>query len=425
MKVYYRGQLLKTDIDDFNNWHKLFEEKDFDIKKYDHLLSVLTPEEIKYIKKHLVEWKINKYGIGDTTLINILNKIRLRPFNTSYYDDIYIIYELIEDVNGNFYGKEMLTGLLFPILKNEKILYTYTFKKIMKDTIPTLEKKVICKDSNLAKFTIISTLERVASINEVNRYNELKNKKNDYDKFINQVTDKYNENVFCNEIIEKKKTCPEKQNEQTKIMENIEYYLLLLKKYNTELYNKINNEYENLYDHNLNQVKNPIFTNEYLLNFESKVKLDLLFAKENTTNIIEYLDCVTPSYLSKTIDNEITSEDLNINDIENIIDLFLKQKNDFDIPKQRTILRKISLLYLLILKNNIEKVNEKELKNSYLNDNLKSILISINLLFEEGIIESDIATKNLENISLDTTMDIIKNISFKIVNKNNIKKLIK
>ena len=172
MKVYYRGQLLKIDIDDFNNWHKLFVEKNFDIKNEDYLLSTLTHEEFKYAKKHLVEWKNNKYGISDPTLINILNKIDLSPFNNSaYYDRVYITYELIEDINGKLYGKEILTGLLFPVLKKEAMLYTYTYalEKIIKNTIPTLNKKVIYKDSNLAKFTIIATLDNVASINEVNR----------------------------------------------------------------------------------------------------------------------------------------------------------------------------------------------------------------------------------------------------------------
>ena len=120
-----------------------------------------------------------------------------------------IIYEIVESIDGNYYGKELLTGLLFPIREKAIVEYFYNY-----DNDHSIEKRFTYKDDNIDRFKYILHEDDVASINKVEEYLN----KRDETKYIANIKALHNENVFNKEIILKENEPLETQNELTILM---------------------------------------------------------------------------------------------------------------------------------------------------------------------------------------------------------------
>ena len=412
MKISYSGKILKyrqTPVKDYF----ILERHETRILNKKNLINKfkLNDEDFKCLRSNINKYNNNKYGITSSELIDILDKVNL---HLSWYDSYNIIYEIVEDTDGNRYAKEIITGLIFPLGKFYDRKYFYS-----------LENEVIKKESkyinyNLARFGAIVKEDGVASINEVNSYVNKQDDKTYSRSFKNNLQNYYNENVFNKGIILKENEQLERLDDTTILMEDIEYILNLLKIKNIELYNKYYNEYQKLYiGKNTNNIYIP--KKRDFSNLLSKIKLSLLINDSKCNNIIEFLDIATQNYFNKLISNEKKGTNINLIDVENFTDMFLKSKDNYTITDQRDILKKISLLYIFVIKDNINNIDYSILENSYFKENIKTMILNINELNENNIIDS-VSLDFSKIYSLEETFNIIKSINFK---EKDIKKLIK
>lgn len=411
MEIYYKGNLLQNDLNiDVENQSKFMAvykayAHPNSLDEFQNQLNNLDYDKLKtYIKRFCNE----SFEIKSQDIINILNKVKVcRKMPACNFK---VIFSLIEDEDGRVYGKELITGLLFPIAKNPIIKYYYG-----KDWC--LQKRFTYTNDNMARFKYILLCEEVASINDINKY------KKDESTKITTIKDRYNENVFKEQVVEKKKEMLERQNELTKLMEDIEYLLAILKKANVELYNKHIDEYNNL----IKSQNNSVYcepSKEDFIYLLSSIKLALYMNEKGCDNIIDYLNNIIIEYFERMMKNEITVKDLNIDDLDRLTTYILKNKDSIDISTQRTILSKISLLYLLIIKNNSDNITKELLEKTYFKDNLKSIILNINALKECDIITNEIGFNLQTNLTVENVFNMIKEIKLNTPQQQNVKKLI-
>lgn len=425
MKIYYIGELIQPD---FSDGHSIFKATLRDNNFYTdntakHIIES-NSQDYDYFKQNIKKWK-NKYaGINDKKLESILSNSFKFLYTRNYYGEE-IIYEIIEDKDGFLYGKELITGLLFPILNNTNDKYIY-FEDGFSER---LDKVITYTNKNMARIGCTIENKEVASINRINEYiieatGESKKDKNKRKKFEEELRLRYNENVFKNEIIEKKKEEPKEQSEINKLMENVEYVLCSLKQYNWNLYSKYNKVYKETCDKYLNtqNLINYDYLKKELSDLMLSIKLNLIMCKYSCTNVLDYLNIIISEYLTNFESNKTNVnpdvKNININEIDKITEMFLTDKESYNFQMQRDILRKISLLYLLVIKNNIDKYTLEQLENSYFKDNLKSIVLNIDALKDTNIITNKQDLDLNENLSISKVLEIIKNIKFNIKEEN-------
>ena len=396
MKIYHVGFIVENDSNDLSK-----------IKVITTLPISETPFKPSYECNGLPTLWPGYGNITDKTILKYLD-------DTMFYisdNCSTIIYERFEDQNGNLYAKELLTGLLFPFTSDDNSATNYSLNDNM------IEKNWSHTDDNMAKTKYTVVFNQIASKNMIDEYKRkilLRGK-------IKKI---YNENVFQKEIVKKQEKELQKQNEHTKLMEDIELLLELLKKQNQKAYSKLIEEYKkikNSKDDTLVAIEPTIEDFKGLI---SKIKLHLMIEKD-FKDLSSYLLNAIENYYSKMVNNELSDKDLSINDLDGIIEMFLISKDDYEINMQRQILKHISMLYLFVIKSNIDNININKLNNSYFKDNLKTILLNILGLNEIEII------KNAPNVNFDDTVtvesifNIIKEIEFDKLDKEKVKNLIK
>jgi len=412
MKIYYNGTIYKSNYSKIDELFKLEYQINCSHKNKIIINTFnLNDEEFKYFKSNISKYNLDKKGIQDEKISKMLDKVE---FYLSYYTTQGIIYEIVEDKEGNKYAKEILTGLLFPLGKYYDRNYFYS---IVNDEIT---KEVTYTNYNLARFRTIVKQDGVASINEIDTYINDKGTTTYGKNFKSNLKSLYNENVFNKEIILKETEELEKQDDATILMEDIEYIINLLKVKNIELYNKYYSEYRKLYiGKNTNNIYIP--KKRDFSNLLSKIKLSLLINDNKCNNITEFLDIAIENYFNKLINNKKIETNISLIDLDNFTDMFLKSKENYIVTEQREILKKINLLYILSIKYNINNIDSTNLVNSYFKENIKTTILNINELSENNIIDN-VSLDFSKIYSLEETLDIIKNINF---NEKDIKKLIK
>jgi hypothetical protein len=395
MKIYYVGFIIENDSNDLSK-----------IK----VITTLPINETPFfategVNNGLPNLRYSHFGeITDETILKYLNDTEF--YATNKFPKI--IYEQIEDENGNIYAKELLTGLLFPFTgdDNSTINYSNDGKEIKRIWTHS--------DDNMAKTKYTVVMNQVASKNMINEYKRkilLRGK----------IVKLYDENVFKKQIIEKRKKILETQNEHTKLMEDIELLLELLKKQNKKVYLKLKDEYKKIKNGKEDTLVAIEPTIEDFKRLISKIKL-YSGVGEDLTN---YLSNIIEDYYVKMVTNTISDEDLSVNDLDNIMEMFLISKDDYDIRIQRGILKEISMLYLFVVKSNIENININKLNNSYFKDNLKTILLNILVLNDMEIIKNAPGVNFDDNITVESIFNMIKEIEFDKTNKEKVKNLIK
>lgn len=338
--------------------------------------------------------------------------------------DIPIIYEKIFAEDGYEYGKEIHSNLIFPIGKKVSPIYQ------LMNEVSGIYLKVTYRFSfpSLDKCECIISDDSIANQNEVDEYLNMftgmfKNKKKT--KHFAKVTEFYKANAFNREIkfTEPKPKFILEQSLETKLMEDIELMLEKVKKYNINNYKKFCAEYENLLSGNKSPVNSLCSSALGIL--LGKIEASLFLEKRGTDDIVKYLEELKVEYLNNFLtDNKITTK-ISIDDLDKINELFLKTKDEYDLVKQRKIIKDISFIYLLEVKENIDNIDINKLKNGYFSSNIKSVILSLNALSELGFIEKDLIIDLNTDLSVENVLEIIKRIEFNKFSNEKVKELLK
>lgn len=436
MPKYYRGYIA-SDMQDFEH---LLADKEYysggsliEVKTIgysfgrDYLL-----QHKKILTDFLCKELSNFYkSIKNHEIIDVLDKAFQDYIPKCHYHHQKIIFELVEDINGNIYGKEFHTGLYFLILTNQNLEKQYFLRERDKyeidyKTLSRIDIRIefAPKAKNIKKLaTMISDFE-VAKQSEITEYQKMFekgfNKENRKRKYQERILDLYNKNEFNSEIILKTKKVEERisQNRETIEMENIEYLLSQLKKINEESYLEYQEKYENL-------LSSENITNTSLAMLAGEIEFELLFKKRNQTDITKYLENLKISYLEDLLNISKMEEDLTIKDLDKIEELFLKTKNKYTLLIQRKVLKDLAFLYLMYLIKNIDYLDTEVIEESYVKDNLKTIIIIIESLKSTGLIKDNLSIDLVADLTLNKVLDIIKNIEFNHIEKTAVNKLIK
>ena len=428
MKIYYVGDLysVKLKNETIDTDITIEYRKYFDFERINSFQSKLTDKEFAKFKT-IQKWKNIRDGITDTELQQIIDKVFTDFSKENCVFEEQIVFELIEDKNGNFYGKEILTGLLFPLIKNP-VFSKYTYNVNYNSSY--VRKTSIYLDGNLVRTGSILDMNSIATVNYIEKYNT-KNNGDNKTKFFNNLKKLYNENVFKNEIIEKIKEPTLEQSELTKLLEQIEYLLCLLKQHSKDEYTKFKKIYDEIFlnkDEKFKNFSKPSYRNptrNELMDLISNIKFSLIICEKKCNNPIDYINALIEDYLNKILNNNIQITDINICDLDNLTNMFLKNKDEYNLQQQRTGLRKISILYLLVVKHNIDTLTEEHLKNSYFKDNLKSIILNINTLHELGIFKNSVTIYSDDILTIPYVLNLIKSIEFNKFDTVNVKRLVK
>lgn len=104
---------------------------------------------------------------------------------------------------------------------------------------------------------------------------------------------------------------------------------------------------------------------------------------------------------------------ITLDDLDKLMELFLKTKDSYNILEQRKILRNFASLYALEVKENESEVTVERLQDSYFEDLKKSILLFINALVESGYVKDSIITELTDTENTEEILNLIKNLEFK------------
>lgn len=354
--------------------------------------------------------------------------------NHSYYvnDSREIIFEIVIDKDGNKYAKELYTGRLFPIDSRETRRNKYVV------SIDDRSKFYVYNNIDItaefmhpmySKIDVIIARVDVANQNEVERYKSRFESGLFHDKkrerYIRTINYEANKNVLKEEIEtfkieESPKKEREKQDATITTMENIEYLLLRLKKINKESYDKYYQMYKDILKEEdiLNRSNIQIGS---LISLEAKIEVELLFIKGDDTTIGEKLEQLEQEYLNRLKSKGNDKTIITLDDLDKLMELFLKTKQDYSILEQRKILRSFSTIYTLEVKENQNEVTVERLKNSYFNDIKKSILLCIDTLIEEGYIIGNIMADLSKEESIEEILELIKSLEINKLDNSQLK----
>jgi len=345
-------------------------------------------------------------------------------YSYSSYDDIPIIYEKIFAEDGCEYAKEIHSNLIFPIGK--KVIPTYQI--INEQSIISLRIIYDFSFPSLNKCESIIFDDCIANQNEVDEYlNKFTGifKKSEKTKFINKLTLYYKSNIFNTEI---KSTEPKtkvilEQSLETKLMEDIELTLQKIKKFDENNYQKYLSEYEMLL--NSNNLSTVTISSTSLGLLLGKMEASLFLAKRGPDDIVKYLEELKIEYLNNFLVNTQKTTKISLDDLDKINELFLKIKDEYDLVKQRKIIKDISFIYLLEVKENIDNIDVNKLKGSYFSSNIKSVVLALNALYELDFIKKDLIIDLNNDLSVENVLKIIKRIEFNKFTDEKVKDILK
>ncbi len=239
-------------------------------------------------------------------------------------------------------------------------------------------------------------------------------------KYIKKIETLFNENIFREEIIENEPIIKDKQNSITIIMENIEYLIEQVNDLKEK--EKFKEKYKEI-------LKSSFLTTKSLsigtlVALETEIEFYLNFNKQNNDGLDNYLENIKKEYLLNLIENNGKKTNLTIEELDKIMELFLKTKNNYSVITQRKILKTISLLYLFEVMEN-KDIDIRILENGYFKDNIKSIILGIKSLQELGILENNLNLYLDSDISIINVVNVIKELKIKKMDLDETKELIK
>ena len=435
-KIVNSKLLIKENIE--NIFNKLFDNQQLSYNYYHEqiIYEIITDENDNYYAKELITGNIFPIAKKNNIQSNytLTKEKEIKSFiNVNDKNDLFLTANIEDQIfickgvkyffgknpfNPNFYYIKKISAEEFPNDYYKKyLLKNITFFHLMVNNYLSF--------NNIERFEVFVKQDMIANQKEIDAYlNKYKNtfiNRRKRRNFINDMNNCAKLNVFKNDIIPKKEEMKSLiVDDTTKLMEKIEINLIKLKNYNEEAYYKYYEEYQNLLNNQESDLKIPL-TKSYLESLSSKIILSLKFDKNNGGSIINYLNYQKEEYLKCFLNNE-TNTTLTIEDIDNIMELYLKTQNEFDIISKRNIIRNISLLYLFELYENKDKIEDYNLNNSYLKECIISIVLWLNTLLELDLIKVDYLIDLNNDYTLDDIIKIISNMEFKIT-KEKIKML--
>ena len=422
MKVYYKGNLTKNLLCPRKVLGQLSHSIMFNDKKiviYEDFVPLSIKDKLNY-------YSFNRRNAEGT--ININNPDIFNLFYQISSTSKELIFEIVEDINGNFYGKELITNCLFPIVSTNN--FNCLLKWTLKNNLVSIEDyKITLTNPNLKEATryLLDIPEHQNSLKPANQ-NEVTDYLNQFKKgfrheqklikFQEQMQRLANQNIYSQEITLKEPKIMRKlkPSQETIIMENIEFLLLKLKKENSTSYELLNQEYQNILNSANTLTTTPLVL-QTLISLEAKIEACFFNQRRNIISLLDYINKLVLEYLNQK------ETKLTFQDIFKLNDLFIKQKGEYSLVNQRLFQRNISILYFFELYEQKDNLDIEELNNTYIIDNLKTIIIVINTFQEENILTYDYYL-DLNNISLDSVINLIKSIKFTKNSTDKIKKLL-
>ena len=193
------------------------------------------------------------------------------------------------------------------------------------------------------------------------------------------------------------------------LVSKIEYLIQKLKKVNPAKAKEFSEEY----DHALkieDIMQNKMVSEAALIALEAKLEFELMFSKGENTSLTEKLDELKKEYLSHFIEKIQEKTSITLDDLDKLMELFLKTKDSYSILEQRKILRNFATIYTLEVKENIKEIDSNRLKDSYFNDLKKSIILSIKSLIQTGLFKGNIQFELSTDESIENILELIRSL---------------
>ncbi len=348
-----------------------------------------------------------------------------------------IIYEKVSDEEGNIYGREILTGSLFPIASDTSIdvkEYEVEKNQAWSNEIDfTLTITQNFKHRNYARLETILVDNEVASPNEIEEYKTrfdtgFRHEKKK-EEFLRRIRENSNTNTLIDEVEvsvikpkKKEKKQRETQDNTTKVMESIEYLIRKLKKINPEKAKEFNEKYEAALNEEDILSKRSISL-ATLISIEASLEFELMFTKGENTTLTGKLEELKKEYLTYFVTDSKAKTKITLDDLDKLMELFLKTKDNYSLIEQRKILRNFASVYMFEVKENESEVTLKRLEDSYFEDLKKSIMICIDALIENGFVESNMIAELSKEETTEEVLNLIRSLEFNKLSKEQVKKL--
>lgn len=348
-----------------------------------------------------------------------------------------IIYEKVSDEEGNIYGREILTGSLFPIASDTSIdvkEYEVEKNQAWSNEIDfTLTITQNFKHRNYARLETILVDNEVASPNEIEEYKTrfdtgFRHEKKK-EEFLRRIRENSNTNTLIDEVEvsvikpkKKEKKQRETQDNTTKVMESIEYLIRKLKKINPEKAKEFNEKYETALNEEDILSKRSISL-ATLISIEASLEFELMFTKGENTTLTGKLEELKKEYLTYFVTDSKAKTKITLDDLDKLMELFLKTKDNYSLIEQRKILRNFASVYMLEVKENESEVTLKRLEDSYFEDLKKSIMICIDALIENGFVESNMIAELSKEETTEEVLNLIRSLEFNKLSKEQVKEL--
>ncbi len=348
-----------------------------------------------------------------------------------------IIYEKVSDEEGNIYGREILTGSLFPIASDTSIdvkEYEVEKNQAWSNEIDfTLTITQNFKHRNYARLETILVDNEVASPNEIEEYKTrfdtgFRHEKKK-EEFLRRIRENSNTNTLIDEVEvsvikpkKKEKKQRETQDSTTKVMESIEYLIRKLKKINPEKAKEFNEKYEAALNEEDILSKRSISL-ATLISIEASLEFELMFTKGENTTLTGKLEELKKEYLTYFVTDSKAKTKITLDDLDKLMELFLKTKDNYSLIEQRKILRNFASVYMFEVKENESEVTLKRLEDSYFEDLKKSIMICIDALIENGFVESNMIAELSKEETTEEVLNLIRSLEFNKLSKEQVKEL--
>ena len=348
-----------------------------------------------------------------------------------------IIYEKVSDEEGNIYGREILTGSLFPIASDTSIdIKEYEVERNYRSAngiIMTLTITQNFKHRNFARLETVLVDNEVASPNEIEEYKTRFDTGFRHEKkkeaFLRRIRENSNTNTLIDEVEvsvikpkKKEKKRRETQDNTTKVMESIEYLIRKLKKINPEKAKDFSKKYESALNEEDILGKNNISL-ATLVNIEASLEFELMFTKGENTTLVGKLEELRREYLTHFTTGSEDKTKITLDDLDKLMELFLKTKDNYSLIEQRRIIRNFASVYMFEVKENESEVTPKRLEDSYFEDLKKSIMICIDALIENGFVKSNMITELSKEETTEEVLNLIRSLEFNRLTPSQVKEM--
>ena len=112
---------------------------------------------------------------------------------------------------------------------------------------------------------------------------------------------------------------------------------------------------------------------------------------------------------------------ITLDDLDKLMELFLKTKDSYSIIEQRKILRNFASVYALEVKENESEITIERLQDSYFEDLKKSILIFIDALIENGFVKSNMMIELSNEETTKEILNLLRSLEFNKLDSSQLK----